>query len=130
MRRESDEEIKGNYILSSLESKVEYDQGEIEDLRKFIEKVKAQIEVVKSTKFKPHVYLKRQDYYKPIQYYVGVNIIPEIEDLKGKIFPSEKCKRFVGGQHKKEVFEYAQELAKEYNCEIIKEGFKEKEIPE
>jgi hypothetical protein len=91
---------------------------EIEELRSYIKKVKAQIEIVKKTEFKKTVLFKKVSWGKPVEYEVGLLCIPQIEGGKSMRYKASHYQIFVGGAKKKEAIAYAKALAKEEKAEI------------
>ena len=122
MRYETDEEITQNYNLMSLSDIYDWwvETHRLAFLQK--ERIAEQIMIVKQTKFRKVVRLRKFTLLRPIRYSVILHYIPDIKGGINKYFPSDFCKIFKGGKRKKEAIEYALELAKEHNTELVKEG--------
>jgi len=125
MRIESNEEIERNYNIKSLEDCIEYTKEAQDQLDKYITKVEAQIEKVHNTTFERIVFLRRNEWSKPIEYSVSLHAIPNIKGGEDTCYPISHYhyKNFVGGKRKKEAILYAETLAKEQGGELRRGGF-------
>jgi len=122
MRYEAYTEIQQNYSLKSLEDSLEAYQREIDRIGKQVAEITAQLMIVKKTAFKKIVRLQKFMYFKPVKHSVTLYYVPDIKGSENTYYPSDFCKIFEGGKRRKEAIEYALELAKEHNAELVKEG--------
>ena len=122
MRYESDEEINRNYTLQSLQNSLEWWDDEVKTIEKQMMKIRAQIGVVKKTEFEKIVLLRKNPWLKPVEYNVVLRDIPQLPGGQNTYYPSSYHKTFTGGMKKKEAIEYATNLAKEHDAELVREG--------
>ncbi|USK72655.1 hypothetical protein [Peribacillus asahii] len=127
------EEFKHVFDKRSLESYLQWSSRDIERLKETIKeleeyqvKVKAHLEKVSSIETEPLVILKRTvNYHNKVEFFVYVKHIPKVdlESLgRNPYITSTDNKRFEGRQRYVAI-SYAESLARQYECEIKKEGY-------
>lgn len=117
-------DIKDTWNPAYIENYIRYAEQDIEDIKKFIEKVQAKLELVKSIKWTPVVELNRYNSRSSnrVEYYVTVRYIAEDDPQKSYYPTPSYSKKFVG-KERKAAFEYAEKLAQELGAEIERSGF-------
>lgn len=124
------QDIQKEFDINSLKNKSEYIMKDIADLQKHLDKINNQALKVLNTDFYNEVRCTREKswYDKKVYYIVTAYKIPKT-DVPGayKQMYHRIHKRF-GGLEKKAAIEYAEELAKKYNCNIIYKNVKGKDV--
>jgi len=112
-------ELQKCYNLISLEIKKELTKSHLDQVNKYLDAVRQQIELVKNTEFEPVVYLqRRQEYSGKVKYYVGVKILPRVPDAENMYYEIRDVKTF-SGKERKAAYEYAGQLVEKYNAKPI-----------
>jgi hypothetical protein len=120
------EEIESNYTLY-LESLIRKKREEIDWLKellkllkKDIEALNKQKEIVEKTEFEKIVVLEKTTWLKPIEYAVVLHEVPLIEKGEETFHPRSFCKTFSGDEAEKEANNYAETIVKEHKAELLK----------
>ncbi|MCL6557662.1 MAG: hypothetical protein K6U74_02445 [Firmicutes bacterium] len=122
-----EQELKKNYSLKSLQSRLEDALEDIEKLKAWARLIQDQIDIVKNTKFKYVVYLHRRTTWSgKVEFNVGVWSVPCVENWKMVYYPTILAERFKGTE-RKQALARAKELVIEYGAELETQGFKDKE---
>lgn len=131
----TDYKFKHIYRMDTLKDYSDYCERDIKRLNELIEKVRAyQMELhahaqeVINTPMKKVVKLQRSKNYgtNKIQYYVSLEYIPQVEKniVDGNfIYGDSKHQKTFEGKERHLAIKYAQELSKQYHCEIERKGF-------
>ncbi len=118
------ESIKKQYNAERVAdeiSRAELHKLEIaENLDKFIDACSEQLRIINDTKITKHVYFRRTTDYRTnhVRYEVGVMNSPQVENGFRYEWGEKDTGQVFGGREKKQAREYAEELAKQYGCEI------------
>jgi len=114
------DELKRNFDRESLEHRINSALYDLEQINAYLEAVKEQLARVEQTEFIKEVYFERKKYDR-VYYYVGMRVIPNIENGRNMQYPVIGAKRFTG-KEKKQAREYAQKLAQEHGAKIVETG--------
>ena len=116
------DKLKDEYNAGYIKRDIESAEGDIKEIRVFIEKAKEQLAVIEKTAFVTQVRVERRS-YKHIDYYVSSEQIPQVPGGEHhKIYPHDDSKKF-SGKEKKAVIGYALELQAKYGgCAIVGSG--------
>jgi hypothetical protein len=107
---------------STIENYITWTEQDIEKAKRYINKAKERLELVKSIKWAPIVRLSRQKMNK-VYYYVSLHYRAADDPKKTYCpFGSDYSKKFSGNERKAAI-EYAEKLAVELGAEIERNGF-------
>ncbi len=90
------------------------------NLEEYIYTCNNQLAVIRCTKISKYVYFRRTTDYRSnrVQYGVGVMNSPQIENGRQHEWNEKGTSHVFGGREKKQARQYAEELAKQYGCEV------------
>jgi hypothetical protein len=116
------EDLKRDYDAGSVRIQLELADQDIRAIISYAAAAKAQLEVIKNTKFRKVVYLGREHFTTRVEFYVGLRLIPDIPGGDRTHYPVLHSRRFKGNE-RKQAFEYADQLVKEHDAVLEKIGF-------
>jgi hypothetical protein len=106
-------------------------EDDINDIREYMKAVTEQVEKALKAEYRHTIKIRREKQYydKKVYYYVSIKTKIFIDGVEQErtttpyVKEYEKRNKKFGGLEKKLALEYAETLRKQYNFQVIKEGF-------
>lgn len=104
-------------------------EREIQHIKEYQQKLYNHVQMVVQLEFRKEVSLARRTvscgYGKPdkIGYTVSLDHVPEIDEIKHKVSYERTDVKTFEGKDRHLAFKYAESLAKQHHCKVVKEGY-------
>lgn len=130
----TDYKFKHIYNMKTLKDYCDYAENDIKRAEEHIRKIREyqralyeHVQEVVNTEVKPVVRMHRSEDYntKKKQYSVCIEMVPQVEKeyINGdRVYAEYKEQKNFIGTERREAIKYAEELSKQYRCEIQKVG--------
>lgn len=126
------EYIKSIFDIESLKRQYKWAEDDIQDIKKYMQTITEQVQKALKAEYRHTIVIRREKSYygdKKVYYYVSIKSkifvdgIEQTRNVTPHFKEYEKLHQKFGGLEKKKAVEYAESLRKQFNFQVVKDGF-------